>query len=268
MIGFNYLGRLGQLGNQMFQYAAVLGTAESVGTTAIIPRHDEVVVDNLGNHLRIELDDAFNISLPDRGFIPALNYQETDFTFNPDLLNYKGDKDISLVGFFQTEKYFKHIEDKVRKEFTFKEDIVEDCKDIIDGFFENPVALHIRRGDYLKNAANHHNLTLEYYEKALEEFAPDRQVVIFTDDPQWVFRQPLFNNDRFIVSESEGPYHDLYMMTQCDDFIIANSTFSWWGAWLANRGKVIVPHVWFGPNNAHKSLEDLYPPQWKVIPYS
>jgi hypothetical protein len=57
-------------------------------------------------------------------------------------------------------------------------------------------------------------------------------------------------------------------MTQCNDFIIANSTFSWWGAWLADKGTVIAPNKWFGPNNANKSTKDLYPEHWKVIPYS
>ena len=57
-------------------------------------------------------------------------------------------------------------------------------------------------------------------------------------------------------------------MTQCSDFIISNSTYSWWGAWLADTGTVIAPHVWFGPNNASKSLKDLYPEHWKIIPYS
>ena len=265
MIGFNYLGRMGQLGNQMFQYAAVLGVAESIGTTAVIPKHDQVVIDNLGNRLKIELDNAFDINPGGRGFIPALDWVETEFTYDDKVFDIDPVKDTSLVGYFQTERYFKHIEDKVREEFQFKDSIVDDCENIVETFFDNPIALHIRRGDYLINAANHHNLTLKYYERALNEFEPDRQVVIFTDDPKWIFDQPLFEGDRFIVSESEGPYHDLYMMTQCDDFIIANSTFSWWGAWLANRGKVIAPATWYGPNNSHKSLKDLYPSHWKII---
>ena len=90
------------------------------------------------------------------------------------------------------------------------------------------LCLHIRRGDYLINS-DHHNLSLKYYEKALEQFDDDRQVIIFSDDPEWCMEQELFSDDRFIVSEGNGPYHDLFMMTQCSDFIISNSTFSWWG---------------------------------------
>ena len=129
----------------------------------------------------------------------------------------------------------------------------------------DPIALHIRRGDFLKNSGNHHNLGLDYYKQALNQFNPKQQVVIFSDDPQWCLEQELFEGDRFMVSSGNGPYHDLYLMSLCSDFIIANSTFSWWGAWLANRGTVVAPKKWFGPNNQHLSTKDLYPASWKII---
>ena len=106
---------------------------------------------------------------------------------------------------------------------------------------------------------------MDYYAEALSKFDKKRQVVVFTDDPKWAFEQELFADDRFIISNEVGPYHDLYLMTQCDDFIIANSTFSWWGAWLANRGIVIAPKKWFGPNNIDKNMDDLYPSHWKIV---
>ena len=268
MIGFNYLGKLGQLGNQMFQYASLIGVADKIGTSFCIPHHHEVMVDNLGNRLRIELFDAFDIK-PDRvGFIPTdKNYQEGEFTFEEGAFQIDTQHDTCLIGFFQTDRYFKHIQDRIRSEFVFKNEIKEECEDIVD-CFDNPIALHIRRGDYLINSGNHHNLSDDYYEHALKEFDEDRQVVIFTDDPEWALNNPLFGSDRFIVSEGNGPYHDLYMMTQCSDFIISNSTFSWWGAWLADKGKVVAPEVWFGPNNSHKSTRDLYPEHWTIIPQS
>ena len=93
-------------------------------------------------------------------------------------------KDTSLVGYFQTERYFKHIEDKVREEFQFKDSIADDCENIIETFFDNPIALHIRRGDYLITLClNHHNPTLKCdIMKGPNESEPDRQVVVFTDD--------------------------------------------------------------------------------------
>ena len=266
MIGFNYLGRLGQLGNQMFQYATVMGVASGIGASFCVPKHDQVVTDSLGNKLRIELFDVFEIPEKNIGFVPGPDLNEQDFTYDQRLVQLKKDQDVSLVGFFQSYKYFDDIKEQVKEHFTFKQQIVDECREMVS-YLDNPVALHIRRGDYLINSANHHNLSMEYYEKALEEF-PDRQVVIFSDDPLWCFTQKLFADDRFLVSETNSSYHDLYLMTQCSDFIIANSTFSWWGAYLADKGTVIVPNKWFGPNNDHKSTRDLYPPHWKIIPYS
>lgn len=264
MIGFDYLGKAGQLGNQMFQYAATKGIAEHCGYDMCIPQHDELFSDGIGNILRIELDKPFTIHCQ-RGMIEGPVVQEQGFHFNEDLFENCPDN-VSLFGFFQTERYFKHIEDDIRKDFTFKKQIQDECKEIIEEVFDQkPIALHIRRGDFLINSGNHHNLSLEWYEEALSKFNPDREVVLFTDDPFWVCSQELFKPDRFLLSEGNSSYHDLYLMTQCSDFIIANSTFSWWGAWLANSGRVIAPSKWFGPNNAHLNTKDLYPNHWEVI---
>ena len=266
MIGLNYLGKMGQLCNQMFQYAALMGIADQLDSPYTIPNHREVVHDGLGNKLRIELFDAFNLKPVNVGYVDGQPIQEHQFSFQHSFFKLKKDVDWCLIGYFQTEKYFKHIKDKVKEQFQFHQHIIDDCQSILE-LFDNPVALHIRRGDYLINGGNHHSLSMVYYEKALLEF-PDRQVVIFSDDPEWCLEHSLFDDDRFVVSEGNGPYHDLYMMSQCKDFIISNSTYAWWGAWLADTGSVIAPNKWFGPNNEHKSLEDLYPEHWKMIPYS
>ena len=266
MIGFNHLGRLGQLGNQMFQYAATLGVARYTGVPYCIPNHQEVFDDGIGNKLRIELFDCFNIK-PENVGILNTEYilQEKGFEFDPTILHSSRQVDYSLYGFFQTEKYFKHISDEIRKDFTFKKPFVDECKEIVESVFNDPIALHIRRGDFLINSGNHHNLPLEWYEKALSKFEVRRDVIIFTDDPEWATEQELFKPDRFIISRGNSSYIDLYLMTQCSDFIIANSSFSWWGAWLANTGKVIAPKIWFGPNNSHLNTKDLYPRHWETI---
>jgi hypothetical protein len=263
MIGFNHLGNLGQLGNQMFQYASLKGIAGKHGYQYCIPKNS-VVTDALGNKLRTELFDVFNLNVNIQKIETDQYLQEPSFNYSENFVNSCPDN-VSLWGFFQSEKYFKHIEKEIRKDFTFKDEIVEDCENIIKDIFDDPIALHIRRGDFLINSGNHYNQSLEYYENALSEFDFDRQVVIFSDDPKWCMSQDLFFSDRFIVSESAGPYHDLYLMTQCSDFIIANSTFSWWGAWLANRGNVIAPKKWFGSNNSHLDTKDLYPDDWKIL---
>ena len=92
---------------------------------------------------------------------------------------------------------------------------------------------------------HHNNLGLDYYEEALSHFDEDRNVVIFSDDPEWCKEQSLFESDRFLVAEGNINYVDLCLMSLCKAHIIANSSFSWWGAWLAKSEKVIAPSKWF-----------------------
>ena len=264
MIGFDYLGKAGQLGNQMFQYAATKGIAVHRGYEMCIPDHDEVFHDGIGNYLRIELDKPFTIPSR-RGIVGGSVVQEQGFHFNENLFENCPDN-VSLYGFFQSEKYFKHIEDEIRQDFKFNSNIQGECEPIVDEVFDqSPIALHIRRGDFLTNNANHNNLTLDYYFAALGKFEDDRNVIIFSDDTEWCKQQELFSGDRFLVSESGNPYVDMCLMSMCSDFIIANSTFSWWGAWLANSKQVIAPTKWFGPGNKTKDTSDLIPERWTHI---
>ena len=264
-VAFNHLGKLGQLGNQMFQYAATKGIASKVGASFMIPNHQEIFDDGIGNRYTILLFDAFKLtSATNLGTLQTEKYaQEQTFEFVNEFFDLNGSEDFSLWGFFQTEKYFKHIEDEVREDFSFHDEIVEECSAIMEGF-DNPIALHVRRGDFLHNSGNHPPLGLEYYAEALKNFNDDREVIIFSNDPEWCKEQELFESDRFAVSEGGNQFYDLCLMSMCNDFIIANSSFSWWGAWLANRGKVIAPKKWFGPNLNHDT-KDLYCNDWKVL---
>ena len=98
MIGLNYLGKMGQLGNQMFQYAALKGIARNRGLDFIIPNHDEAIKDGLGNILRIELFEPFNIKSNNYGFIKTNEYvQEAHFHFDEDLYNNCPDNSLSLI---------------------------------------------------------------------------------------------------------------------------------------------------------------------------
>ena len=266
MIGFNHLGRLGRFGNQMFQYAALRGIAANNNTNFCFPKWDNQVDDGLGNMLKTELFDCFNM-----GSVNNLNIQlidpkrpvvpESAFNFDEKIFNC--DDWISLWGFFQTEKYFKNVEDIIREDFTFKDEILHPCQDMMQGILEEGkvVGIHIRRKDYLTNP-NHHFVGIDYYKKALEKFSNDINVLVFSDDPKWCHEQSLFDDDRFMISENDSGYVDMCLMSMCTDFIIGNSSFSWWAAWLGNRGKVIAPKNWF-PDN--KDTSDLYCPHWEVL---
>ncbi len=263
IIAFNHLGKLGQFGNQMFQYATIKGIASKLNVPFMIPDHKEIFDDGIGNRYPILIHDAFNLD-GQRGILQTENYvQESNFYFEEKFFNILNSTDVSLYGFFQTEKYFKHIEDDIRKDFTFHDDISTACKELRETV-DKPIALHIRRGDFIINSGNHPPLGLDYYEKALKEFDDGRNVIVFSDDTKWCEEQNLFDSDRFIVAEDNDQFHDLCLMSMCDDFIIANSTFSWWGAWLGNRGKVIAPKKWFGKNLNHDT-KDLYCKGWKIL---
>jgi hypothetical protein len=201
-----------------------------------------------------------NIKLLDRGYAPVaeekhFHFDETLFTMCPD--------EISLAGFFQSEKYFKHIEDEIRADFSFKDEILEPCKEMIGSVGES-ISLHVRRTDYLQNP-NHTALDLEYYQKALKHFNDTSTVVVFSDDPEWCKEQDIFSDDRFMISESGDQYVDLCLMSLCKQHIIANSSFSWWGAWLSESDDVVAPENWFGESNQDKDTKDLIPDRWTRI---
>ena len=268
-IGFNALGRMGRLCNQMFQYASLKGLAAKIGTDIIIPYYPDAVDDGIGNMLRTELFDSFNLNvklgLLNNGHAPVV--QERFFHFDEELFNNCPDH-VSLQGYFQTEKYFKHIESEIREDFAFKDEVLSPCKDMIESV-ENPIALHIRRGDYVINSDNHPVCSIEYYKAALDHFDSDRNVIVFSDDPMWCHDEGTFADDRFIISENEDNRVDLCLMSLCNDFIIANSTYSWWGAWLSSNKdkKVIAPVQWFGTTGYTKdhNTKDVTPDGWTRI---
>ena len=268
MIGFNHLGRLGRTSNQMFQYAALRGIAANAGTNFCLPYHQEAVDDGLGNPNRTELFDFLKMSSVSQLNIQFIDpdrplCQEGQYNYNEEI--HKNCNDwVSLVGFFQSEKYFKNVEETIRSDFEFKDEIAIPCKEMMDGLGEDRViGLHVRRSDYLTNP-NHNFVGMDYYEEALSKFPDDVTVIVFSDDPQWCHEQPLFSGDRFMISENENGYIDQCLMGMCSDFIIANSTFSWWAAWLGNRGKVIAPKNWFPPGD-DKDTSDVYCDGWEVI---
>ena len=97
----------------------------------------------------------------------------------------------------------------------------------------------------------------DYYVKSLSSFSEDLPVIVFSDDATWCKEQKIFSPDRFIISENNSTDFDLCLMSLCQYHIIANSSYSWWGAWLAKSKKVIAPNNWFGGECIHKSITDL-----------
>lgn len=281
MIGFDHLGNLGRLGNQMFEFAALRGIAAHHGYDICIPPAEHEGIENYSLHDCFKLD-----HIPTR-FIATERYaQEPHFHFSKELFEGCPDN-VSLYGFFQTEKYFANATDIVRKDFTFHDNILQPCADFMSQYADQePIMLHVRRGDanltdprgfkwsYTQCSHQHPPQTLEYYGEALSHFDKDQPVIVFSDSPEWVQEQEFFGGDRFVISVPEDkysdgsyePYIDLCLMSLCSHAIIANSSLSWWGAWLQNgKGKVVAPKRWYGPAYADKDLSDLYCKDWIVV---
>ena len=284
MLAFNQLGNLGRLGNQMFEYAALRGIAAKHGYDWCIPPYNAQSIENYSLHYCFKMEDVKeeNLQQVNSGYV-----QERFFNYDEFLVE-KCPDNVSLHGFFQSERYFKNVEDIIRREYTFHDEHLEPCKQIMDEFKDQePIMLHVRRGDpnltdprgfkwaYTQCSSQHPPQTIEYYESALAEFDDNQPVFVFSDSVDWVKEQEFFSGDRFLISEpvdkyadgSFTPYADLCLMSLCSHAIIANSSMSWWGAWLqANSNKkVIAPKNWFGPAYADKDTTDLYCPDWIIL---
>lgn len=264
MISFNHLGNLGRLGNQMFQYAALLGVAYKHDYDYCLPPRSVVAtVDPNCINSDITLFECFDISESLFKITDFPTLKQTGHGLDKKIFENCPDE-INLYGYFQTEKYFSHIEEKIRKEFTFVGQIKQPTEEMFYNHFGDTevISLHIRRGDYVKNP-NHPVQSLEYYEKALGMFDDNLPVFVFSDDIEWCKEQKLFDDDRFIFSEDNNTGVDLCLQSLCKYHIIANSSFSWWGAWLSDSEKVIAPKRWFGPPLSEKNnTKDLLPDSW------
>ena len=281
MIGYNRLGCNGRLGNQMFQYAALRGIADKRGYEWKIPPEDYQHTANYGLFETFEMS---NVKEENIGFVNGQSVQENDHCFISEFFTECPD-DISLDGFFQTEKYFNHISDQIRQDYTFKKGYLEPCKQYIDSLDKPPIFLHVRQADNIGREQFHPILPISYFEECLQEFPEDTPCFVFTDDLAWCKSQDYFKQDRFLFNENVQRYSyvsmdglgkmqntllpqvDLCLMSLCSGAIIANSSFSWWGAWLQNdRGKVIAPDPkkWFGTSMTHLDTSDIIPERWTI----
>ena len=276
MITHMGMGNSGRFGNQIFQLATLIGIAQKNGYNIKIPienTNDTFAVfydlakqqqEPTGMELRkpFLIPDSYFVSMADISSVVHKRYQEPFFHFNEAALNISDDTDIA--GFFQSQKYFKHAESLVRDVLTFRPEIrLKAEQELAKVKNDVPrVSIHVRRGDYVANSANHTLLNMGYYADAINKFFSKEpyRFVVFSDDPTWC--KEMF--DGGYVVDINDSYTEMCMMSMCDHHIIANSSFSWWGAWLNPNPKKIVtaPSLWFGPNLRHNSIIDLLPDTW------
>jgi len=199
-------------------------------------------------------------------------YDELSFCYNKIP---KFDKNLILYGYFQSDKYFKKYENEIKKLFDFDSKLVK--KYLIELKQKN-CSIHIRRGDYL-NLQNCYPIpNIQYYKKAISFFDPDTLFFIFSNDIEWCKKElncETIGTDNVIFIDGNTGQDDLLLMSKCQNNIIANSSFSWWGAWLNQNlnKKIISPKNWFSENYAkhicgdkHTTYkQDLIPESWTTI---
>lgn len=271
---------IGGLGNQMFQYAAGLSMAIQKNVPYKIDTSD---FRNYKLH-KYSLD-KWNISaaiatssevqpLKSKRLFFLKNKEYREFGFNFDAELFKQSPPVYIKGYWQSEKYFINVRDLLLKEFTPKNPLSEFSQGILNLLEKSSlsISLHIRRGDYLleKNQKIHGVCGLDYYESAILQFEnqyKNATFFIFSDDIQWAKDNLKFNSNKIWVdgNDSSKNFEDIYLMSRCNHNIIANSSFSWWGAWLNNHGdkKIIAPKAWFHSDQYNAS--DLCCPSWVLL---
>lgn len=266
MLSFNDIGNLGRLGNQMFQYAALKGIAKYHQYEFCIPPLEAFgSVDTLVKNSDANLYSFPKIEKNKQKVTDFFTINEESFRFDENLF-LNCELNTNLKGYFQTEKYFNHIANEIRQDFKFGESMSKMIDSYLLGMYGDSqiISIHVRRGDYMQDS-NFVVLDLNYYESALKLLDSQLPVMIFSNDIKWCEEQELFKSKRFKIMKSNSTLIDLCLMSKCHYHIIANSSYSWWGAWLAKSQKVIAPQKWFAGSLSDWDTTDLYCSGWVTI---
>jgi hypothetical protein len=278
----------GGLGNQLFQYAAGLSLASRHQVPLKIDPQFKTTDTSrtLGlSHFNIRLQEATKEEIhqlyPSSSFTRAIQrllptpfkhfYKEKKFAYQ-DTFEKLG-ASVYLKGYWQSEKYFSGITDQLRETLKLNPIYFQALHALIQELTQtDSVAIHVRKGDYLKQPYSDYYATIDstYYNtalSALENISRQLKLYVFTDDPDWVNNQLHLTMPFILVSgvHTKNMYEDFEAMRSCKYHIIANSSFSWWTAWLSDREdkQVIAPKQWFknGPSDTY----DLLPKSWLIL---
>jgi len=271
----------GGLGNQMFQFAFARAL-QAQGKNIVLQWHGHRTK---SRHNGWELDEVFEVPLSEKIKVanqsPLLNgvawtmrktgrrREPSNIGYNPEFLDATSGY---LDGYWQTEKYFAALADTIRSDFRFKSPTGEKNLQLQERIeSEACVSVHIRRGDYVNHPGLGEICDSEYYEKALTKLNNDyleTTPIVFSDDIPFC-RQLLTKKTAVFVDWNQGgsSWMDMALMSQCRHHIIANSSFSWWGAWLGehHNGLTLAPKRWFA-KTAVTTNSDIFPQNWIKIP--
>lgn len=276
---------LGGLGNQMFQYAIARTWADKLNTRLILDASEfkayklhNYSLDSFRIRAKVVHTPLFQSTLRLLKPLKYLPYSKTIFLRESTFL-YDPNLDLPqdhayLEGYFQTDKYFSNNAPNLRADFKLRFNSDRQNSQLLRQIqlSRNPVSLHVRRGDYVSNTAAqkvHGSLSLSYYKNAIEklhEKLGDISLFVFSDDPTWVQENLKTQFPTVFVTHNQNKnYEDLNLMANCSHNIIANSTFSWWAAWVNSSPEkvVIAPQKWF--NDPSLDSKDLIPKDWYLI---
>ena len=289
---------IGGLGNQMFQYAFGRSLALKNNTTLKIDIQDlQNKAEKKDFTLRNFELNVFNVQVEIASESEIQNFMKSKTMMAKDLLTLtlpfksnnfylrephhhyfplakKAPANTYAYGYFQSEKYFNDIRSTLLKDFTPRLPLSKRSQEVADRMSKvNGVSIHVRRGDYVSNKVNldvHGLCEADYYEKALaiiSEKVDQPKLFVFSDEPNWFKEKTKTDFPVEYVEHNVGnaSYEDLYLMSLCKHHIIANSSFSWWGAWLnQNLNKIVIaPSKWM--NNTPKNTKDVVPDSWIKI---
>lgn len=268
----------GGLGNQMFQYATARHLSYKYNTDLALnteyfyntPKKDvkrkyQLDVFNIDKNIKTETKVNPIIKLIQKIFLKFFG-DKIQISIANLILKIK--LSVYLNGYFQNEKYFSDIRAILLKEFTLNKEINEETKKIKEIILKSEaVCLNVRRGDYLRPdyLKIYGICSMEYYTKALEyikQRVENPLICIFSDDPEWVKKEFKIDNVLFTDNRTISDYEQMYLMSLCKHNIMANSSFSWWGAWLnQNPNKIVIgPKQWL-VNKSSEEL-DIMPKDW------
>lgn len=283
---------MGGLGNQMFQCAA--GRALALHLNTPLKLDDSFLKQNTNGvytqrHFDLQgfemVSDLIETSelqaFFDKYDSKFTRFINRNFKFKTHILNENGhqyqndfynvSKNTLIKGFWQSEKYFVKFEEQIRKDFVIKAELLSGTEEWMSKIIKsNSVSIHVRRGDYVTNfnSNNFHGIcSLDYYEKAVHLISSSNlnvELFVFSDDIEWCKLNMKFKQPTFFI-ETNSSYQDLFLMQNCKHNVIANSSFSWWGAWLNKNSKkiVVAPKNWF--KNTSVNISDVIPADWIKI---
>jgi hypothetical protein len=273
MITCNFLG---ELGNNLFQTAALIGLSKkyNIPFQLINDRNCYVSIKDRPLEFESMFEQSFQYYNKEN-INSFIHYKSPDtngvFEYTP--IDIDPTKDTVIEGYFQSEKYFENAKDEIKYYFTPKKTNIEYIQNKYSHLLNNNnLSLHIRvGGDRVALQHSHKNIPTEYYlsaiNKVIERDSTVENYIVFSDNINYC-KEIFGDNENITYIENEKNYIDLFLMSLCKHNIIANSTFSWWAAYLnQNQDKIVVaPKTeWFGPGLKHLNLKDLFPQNWITL---